>query len=238
VERPPLEPGETPPPIPILWWQYRTEVQGVDVGVSEYNRGQISLMEGATSGYLRGEMPLTKNGRWAVYAVLYAVSGGDKNDEVKVVFNGNAGTAMHNDVKKGFPCSGSKCLSKTGTYIADASFEDAKVSYEFTWTSSSTSRDKHMWLGAGEAAFTGVMSESPPMPAGGNKKTDIKAMNCIDGKKLKLNQKSSDGPNVRGYTFASNPRLTVLLGDAVIWEGEFNNAKLKVQVPKPLTTPD
>ena len=78
------------------------------------------------------------------YAVLYAAPGGDKNDFVKVVFNGNAGLKLQNDEKSGYPCVVIKCLSGTGTCIAEATVQDDVVAYELTWTSSSSIRSKHM----------------------------------------------------------------------------------------------
>ena len=52
--------GESPPPLPIDFWHWQTAVEGVDIGTDEYNRGQVSLKQGAKSGFLRGRMPLTK----------------------------------------------------------------------------------------------------------------------------------------------------------------------------------
>jgi hypothetical protein len=65
--RPPLAEGETPPPEPVPWWEYRTEVSGLD-NVD----GKIALRNGATSGFLKGVYPLSADGRWVVYAVMYA----------------------------------------------------------------------------------------------------------------------------------------------------------------------
>jgi hypothetical protein len=64
---PALAPGETPPPQPIPWWEYRLEVSGLD-----YLQGRIALKDGATSGFLRGVYPLSAEGRWNVQAALYA----------------------------------------------------------------------------------------------------------------------------------------------------------------------
>ena len=221
--------GETPPPLPIDFWHWQTAVEGVDIGTDDYNRGRVSLKEGAKSGFLRGRMPPTKLGRWMAYAVLYAAPGGDKNDFVKVVFNGNAGLKFQNDQKSGYPCVGIKCLSGTGTYSAEATVQDDVVMYELTWTSSSNL----MWLGAGQATFSGVMSLSPPIPAGAPIETLVTAINCIDGKTLGVDVVCSDGPLATGFTMASEVRLTVLLGDAAGWEGSLSKGELKVKVAAP-----
>jgi len=65
--RPPLAPGETPPPVPLPWWEYRTQTSGVDI-----QGGKVALINGATSGFLKGVYPLVDNGRWVVYSILYA----------------------------------------------------------------------------------------------------------------------------------------------------------------------
>ena len=44
-------------------------------------------------------------------------------------------------------------------------------------------------------------------------------------------QKTSDGKNKKGYLLASDPLFTVLLGDAVIWEGQFSGSKASIKVP-------
>ena len=66
-QRPPLAEGETPSPEPLPWWEYRTEVSGLD-----FLQGKIALKNGATSGFLRGVYPLSAEGRWTVYCALYA----------------------------------------------------------------------------------------------------------------------------------------------------------------------
>ena len=128
---------------------------------------------------------------------------------------------------------GIKCLSGTGTYIAEATVQDDVVTYELTWTSSSSSRSKHMWLGAGQAAFSGALSLSPPIPSGAPMETLVTAINCIDGKKLGVDAVCSDGPLATGFTMASEVRLTVLLGDAAVWMGSLSNGELKVKVAAP-----
>jgi len=65
--RPPLAPGETPPPMPLPWWECRTQTSGVDI-----QGGKVALINGATSGFLKGVYPLVANGRWVVYSILYA----------------------------------------------------------------------------------------------------------------------------------------------------------------------
>ena len=65
--RPALAEGQTPMPEPIPWWEYRTVASGVD-----YQEDKIALKNGATSGYLRGVYPLALNGRWAIYAAMFA----------------------------------------------------------------------------------------------------------------------------------------------------------------------
>ena len=145
------------------------------------------------------------------YAVLYAAPGGDKNDFVKVVFNGNAGLKLQDDEKSGYPCVGIKCLSGKGTYTAEA----------------------NMWLGAGQAAFSGALSLSPPIPSGAPRETLVTAINCIDGKKLGVDAVCSDGPLATGFTMASEVRLTVLLGDAAVWEGSLSKGEVKVKVAAP-----
>ena len=65
--RPPLALGETPPPEPLPWWDYRTQWSGVDI-----SNGRIALVNGATSGYLMGVYPLSADGQWLLYATMFA----------------------------------------------------------------------------------------------------------------------------------------------------------------------
>jgi len=65
--RPPLALGETPPPEPLPWWDYRTQWSGVDI-----SKGRIALVNGATSGYLMGVYPLSADGQWLLYATMFA----------------------------------------------------------------------------------------------------------------------------------------------------------------------
>ena len=106
----------------------------------------------------------------------------------------------------------------------EGSIEGGTVEYEFQFEATQAQRPapsigSRMWLGPGEAAFTGVLGEQPPLLSGGSMKTTIKAINAIDGKSTARGKKSHDGHDERGYTMATEPRLTVLLGTAVMWEG-------------------
>lgn len=149
---------------------------------------------------------------------------GDEDASIKVTFNGDLRGTFKNDPRSGFPCDGNKCISKTGRYFVQGTIEGGVIEYEFEFKATLSQRPSpaigsRMWLGPGEAAFTGVEGDQPPLPSGGVKKTSINAINAIDGKNTAMGKRGHDGSDQRGYTMATEPRLTILLGDAVMWEG-------------------
>ena len=87
--------------------------------------------------------------------------GGDKTDTLQIVVNGQAIASFNNDPGKGFPCAGSKCLDKKGTYVADTVVTGDHVDYTISWTSSNAEKAKHMYIGAGEAIFIGYPGAAP-----------------------------------------------------------------------------
>jgi hypothetical protein len=125
-------------------------------------------------------------------------SQGDKDASVKVTYNGNSAATVTNNPKSGYPCNGNKCISKTGTYIVMDQIEGGTVEYLFEFTANKADRPSpeigsRMWLGAGEAAFTGSNAASPPVPSGPNVKTAVTAINAMTGKKIGVGLKGSDG---------------------------------------------
>jgi hypothetical protein len=173
VERPALTPGKTPPPQPILWWSMRSATQGV-VHDEDTHKG-VCLGDGVT-GFLAGTVPLSSPGKWRVYLAAYAVEGGDTADTLQIVINGATVATFNNDPKSGFPCDGSKCLDKGGTYVADTVITGDKVDYTITWSSSTPVKAKHMYIGGGEAIFIGFPGAAPG-PTGGAYRRD--SMVCI-----------------------------------------------------------
>ena len=149
---------------------------------------------------------------------------GDLGATVKVTYNGDVQTTVANDPSKGFPCNGNTCLNSIGRYIVEGTIEGGTVEYLFEFTATQSTRPSpdmgsRIWLGAGEAAFTGSTTEAPPIPDGARKTTKVQAISAMTGKPTMLGSKGSDGLDKRGYTFATEARLTVLWGAAVMWEG-------------------
>jgi len=226
----PLAAGETPSPEPIPWWEYRTQTSGVDV-----QNGKVALINGATTGFLKGVYPLSADGRWVIYSVMYAEEG-DTGATIKVTYNGDVQTTVNNAPNKGFPCNGNKCLDTTGRYVVEGTIESGTVEYLFEFTATKSDRPSpnmgsRMWLGAGEAAFTGTSTEAPPIPDGARQTTQVQAISAMTGKATKIGSKGSDGHDKRGYVYATDARLTVLWGKAVVWEGIMKKSKAKVMVP-------
>ena len=230
--RPILGPGVTPPPEPLPWWEYRTEVSGL-----ENVDGKIALREGVTSGFLRGVYPVSVDGRWFVYATMYA-STGDLDASIKVTYNDDERATVKNDVTSGFPCDGNKCLDKSGRYVVVGTIQGGTVEYLFEFTATRAVRGSpgvgnRMWLGAGEAAFTGDDREQPPIPSSRPQLTKVTAISAMDGKTVKGGSQGHDGKERRGYRYATEPRLTVMWGKAVVWEGDMQGGSARVQVARP-----
>lgn len=141
-----------------------------------------------------------------------------------MTYNGDVAATVKNDPSSGYPCDGSKCLIKTGRYIVEGTISGGTLEYVFEFTATKPERPSpeigsRMWLGAGEAAFTGQSSAAPPMPSTEPKTTQVKAINAISGKDTAQGKRGADGHDKRGYTLATEPRLTVLWGTAVVFEG-------------------
>ena len=120
AQRPPLTPGKTPPPIPLLWWGNRNVAQSVILGDGVAVAHTGACLGNSVSGVLAGTVLFSTPGKWRVYIAVYAVEGGDPGDSVSVVFNGQPIQTFTNDFRGGFPCNGDKCLDKKGMDIADA----------------------------------------------------------------------------------------------------------------------
>ena len=90
-----------------------------------------------------------------------------------------------------------------------------------------------MFLGAGEAVFVGDPSATPDVPSARNYGTKTSVVNGVDGKSLGKGGKSSDGAEERGFEMPKDPRLFLLLGRALVWDGIINGAKATLNVPPP-----
>ena len=213
--------------MPILWWGMRSATQGV-VKDHDTHKG-VCLGDGVT-GFLAGTIPLSTAGKWRVYIAAYAVAGGDKTDTLQIVINGQMIQTFKNDPKGGFPCDGSKCLDKKGTYVADTIVTGDHVDYTISWTSSNAVKAKHMYIGAGEAIFMGYPGAAPG-PTAGNFAKDSKAtaMNAVDGKKVGKGMKCTDGEEKKVYTPATEATLYVFDGLALVFEKEMPKGKLTVK---------
>lgn len=142
-----------------------------------------------------------------------------------MTYNGDVQATVTNDPKSGFPCDGNKCLDKTGRYVVMGTIQGGTVEYLFEFTATKADRPSpeigsRMWLGAGEAAFTGDSNAAPPVPSGRPKPIKVLAINAMTGSKTGKGKKGHDGHDKRGYLYATEPRLTVMYGTAVVWEGE------------------
>ena len=84
--------------------------------------------------------------------------------------------------------------------------EGGTVEYLFEFTANMAARPSpeigsRMWLGSGEAAFTGSNAASPPVPSGPNKKTTVKAINAMTGKTVGVGLRGNDGHKSNGCVF-------------------------------------
>lgn len=150
-------------------------------------------------------------------------SQGDLDATIKVSYNGVVAAAVKNDPKSGFPCSGNVCLSDVGRNVVEGMINDGELNYFFEFTATKAERPSpemgnRMWLGAGEAAFIGN-SAAPPMPSLAPQITIVTAVNAMTGIATAQGSQGQSGDDVRGYSYPTEPRLTVLWGTAVVWQG-------------------
>lgn len=229
-EAPPIPPGHTPPPFPLLFWDYRTQQAGLD---EEYaNTGAGVRLGAATSGTLSGSINFPAAGRWSVFLVLHAAEGGDASDEVTVTVNGAELGTFNNNGGGGFPCGTRGCLNAGGLYVASADIRGSTMEYTLTWSSSNSDPAKHMMLGVGQAAFLGTDAAPPAQTARrGEAAIEMEVASAMDAKTLKTGVATSDGLNRRGYSIPQDARLVVLDGSTAIAETTLQNGKAKVAVP-------
>eukprot|EP00286_Rhodomonas_abbreviata_P000936 CAMPEP_0181288560 /NCGR_PEP_ID=MMETSP1101-20121128/399_1 /TAXON_ID=46948 /ORGANISM="Rhodomonas abbreviata, Strain Caron Lab Isolate" /LENGTH=2254 /DNA_ID=CAMNT_0023392693 /DNA_START=96 /DNA_END=6861 /DNA_ORIENTATION=+ len=217
---PPVPEGETPPPYPLLFWDFRTEARGMDEEQAE--RGAGVRLGATTVGTLTGTIVLPAAGRWAVYLVLHAADGGDAEDEVKVTVNGMDLGTYHNNMGAGFPCGTRSCLNTKGLYAVTTDINGGTVEYALTWTSANADSERHMYLGTGEAAFLGE-SAAPPENRANSAMLRMTAVDAVDAKTVKTGMSVSDGFETRGYLIPTDPRLVVLQGTEAIVETTMRN---------------
>ena len=126
---------------------------------------------------------------------------------MKVTYNGDLAATVKNNPKSGYPCNGNKCISDDGKYFVMDEIEGGTVEYRFDFTATVATRPSpeigsRMWLGAGQAAFTGDNRESPPVPSSPNVKTIVKATNAMTGKDIGVGATGNDGYKANGCVCA------------------------------------
>lgn len=108
--------------------------------------------------------------------------------------------------------------------------EGMQLRYAFKFTSSKIPRVVHPFVTPAEITLERD-SALPPTPSSETGTLDATAVNAVDGKKLNIGRKLSNGYVENSWTIETNPKLLIFQGSTLVRETSFSGGRLSEDLP-------